>query len=177
MSYSFSNLSPADFEDLCRDLLGAELGVRFEAFGPGPDGGMDGRHAKGKRTIILQAKHYAGSNFHSLRSVMAKERRALSSVRISRYLLATSRPLTPGNKEDLSKTLGSVLASPADIYSHGDLNALLRKFPDIERAHIKLWLSSSSVLDRIVHAAARRFTEVTRDEIEAKVRVYAPIQV
>jgi len=173
MSYSFSNLSPADFEDLCRDLVGAELGIRFEAFGPGPDGGIDGRHAKGKRSIILQAKHYAGSSFHSLRSVMAKERRSLASVRMSRYLLATSRSLTPRNKEDLATTLGSMLAGRDDIFSHGDLNALLRKFPDIERAHIKLWLSSSAVLDRIVHAAARRFTEVTRDEIEAKVRVYA----
>jgi DNA polymerase III delta prime subunit len=174
MGYSFSNLSPADFEDLCRDLLGAEIGVRFEAFGPGPDGGMDGRHAKGKRTIILQAKHYAGSSFHSLRTVMAKERRSLASLRMSRYLLATSRALTPRNKEELASTLEPMLAEPGDIFGHGDLNASLRKFPDIERAHIKLWLSSSTVLDRIVHAAARRFTDVTRDEIEAKVRVYAP---
>jgi hypothetical protein len=42
----FGNLSPADFEDLVRDLVGRELGVRFEAFAAGPDGGMDGRHAK-----------------------------------------------------------------------------------------------------------------------------------
>ncbi len=48
MSYDFSNLAPADFEDLVRDLVGRELGIRFEAFGPGPDGGMDGRHAKGR---------------------------------------------------------------------------------------------------------------------------------
>ncbi|MET4037970.1 MULTISPECIES: restriction endonuclease [unclassified Bradyrhizobium] len=63
MPYEFGNLSPADFEDLARDLVGRELGVRFEAFAAAPDGGMDGRHAKGGAKIILQAKHYAGSTY------------------------------------------------------------------------------------------------------------------
>jgi hypothetical protein len=45
MPYGFENLSPADFEDLVRSLVGRELSVRFEAFAAGPDGGMDGRHA------------------------------------------------------------------------------------------------------------------------------------
>jgi hypothetical protein len=35
--------SPADFEDLVRDLIGQQLRVRFESFSAGPDGGMDGR--------------------------------------------------------------------------------------------------------------------------------------
>ena len=34
MTYSLASLSPADFEDLARDLLGLELACRFEAFGP-----------------------------------------------------------------------------------------------------------------------------------------------
>ena len=76
--YTFSSLSPADFEDLARDLIGAELGVRFEAFGAGPDGGMDGRHAKAGRTTILQAKHYAGSTFRALQRAMAEVPQALN---------------------------------------------------------------------------------------------------
>jgi hypothetical protein len=68
MPYEFGNLSPADFEDLARDLIGRELGVRFEAFAAGPDGGMDGRHAKGGAKAILQAKHYAGSPYAALKS-------------------------------------------------------------------------------------------------------------
>ena len=39
MNYTFMSLLPADFEDLARDLLGAELGVRFEGFTAGPAGG------------------------------------------------------------------------------------------------------------------------------------------
>jgi hypothetical protein len=66
MPYDFAGLSPADFEDLVRDLAGRELGCRFEAFAAGPDGGMDGRHAAGDRNTILQAKHYAGSTYASL---------------------------------------------------------------------------------------------------------------
>jgi hypothetical protein len=58
MSYNFSNLSPADFEDLVRDLVGQELGIRFESFGAGSDGGVDGRHATGEKSTVLQAKHY-----------------------------------------------------------------------------------------------------------------------
>ena len=45
---STKNLSPADFEELARDLVGRDQGVRFEAFAAGPDQGMDGRHAIGK---------------------------------------------------------------------------------------------------------------------------------
>ena len=31
MTYDFKNLSFADFEDLAHDLIGKEIGVRFEA--------------------------------------------------------------------------------------------------------------------------------------------------
>jgi hypothetical protein len=60
MSYALTTLSPADFEDLARDLASRELGDQFEAFAQGPDGGIDGRHATGGEAVILQAKHYAG---------------------------------------------------------------------------------------------------------------------
>ena len=66
MIYTFSSLSFADFEDLSRDLIGRRLGVRFEAFCQGADGGIDGRHAKGEDTTILQAKHYHRSGFSTL---------------------------------------------------------------------------------------------------------------
>lgn len=48
MAHTFGNLSYLDFEDLIRGLIGRELGVRFEAFCAGPDGGMDDRHALGR---------------------------------------------------------------------------------------------------------------------------------
>jgi DNA polymerase III delta prime subunit len=174
MAHNFSSLSYLDFEDLVRDLIGRELGVRFEAFCAGPDGGMDGRHAAGSNALtILQAKHYAGSSFSALRTEMTKARIAIEQVGPSRYLLASSRGLTPSNKAGLAKIVGPWLKNEADIFGATDLSDLLRKYPDVEQAHIKLWLSSSAVLERVINAARHAFTAITREEIEAKVRVYA----
>jgi energy-coupling factor transporter ATP-binding protein EcfA2 len=174
MTYDFKNLSYTDFEDLVRDLLGRELSVRFEAFCVGPDGGMDGRHAAASGTIILQAKHHASSRFSSLKTVMAKERSSIDKLRPSRYILATSRPLSPFNKSALARIIGPALKSDGDIFGPEDLNGLLRKFPDIEKANIKLWLASTAVLERVLNAASYALTAVTRDEIEAKLKIYAP---
>jgi DNA polymerase III delta prime subunit len=174
MTYSFSSLSHADFEDLSRDLVGRDLGLRFEGFGPGPDGGIDGRHAAAGEKIVLQCKHYAGSTFSSLSAAMRKERRSIDTLNPTRYILTTSRALTPTNKSTLSKIIGPSLRTEFDILGSADLNALIRKYPDIERANIKLWLSSTVILDRVVRAASYRFTAVSKEEIEAKVKVYAP---
>lgn len=171
--YDFTSLSPADFEDLCRDLIGREIGLQFEAFAAGPDGGMDGRHARGGLATLLQVKHYAGSSFAKLKAEMKRERPKIDVLSPDRYILATSRPLTPLNKGKLAAEIGPSLQSEGDIVGAGELNALLRKFSDIEKAHIKLWLSSSAVLDRVLHSAAHTVTAMTRAEIEAKVRVYA----
>lgn len=173
MTYTFSNLSPADFEDLVRDLIGNECGFRFEAFGPGPDGGMDGRHASAKGTAILQAKHYAGSTLAALKSSMKRERKAIDRLKPTRYILATSLSLSDKAKTELATTIGESLKSKADLLSKDDLNGLLRKFPETEKVHLKLWLSSTAVLERIVRAAFHEVTAILKAEIEAKVLVYA----
>lgn len=174
MAYDFASLSPADFEDLARDLVGRELGLRFEAFAAGPDDGADGRHSAGDESTILQAKHYVGSSFAALKASMKRERASIDRLSCSRYILATSRPLTPKNKRELSIIIGPSLQSEADIIGPRDLNALLRRWPEVEKSHIKLWLTGSAVLERVVRAAAHTFTKITRAEIEAKVRIYAP---
>lgn len=173
MAYDFSSLSPADFEDLCRDLIGRKLSIHFEAFAAGPDGGIDGRHAQGGPTTILQVKHYAGSTFAKLKAAMKRERVSIDTLSPDRYVLATSRPLTPPNKAKLAVEIGPSLKNEGDILGAGELNALLREFPDIQKAHIKLWLSSSAVLERVLHSASHTVNAITRAEIEAKVRVYA----
>ena len=174
MSYDFKNLGDADFEDLVRDLIGRELKIRFEAFGPGPDGGMDGRHSRGKAATILQAKHYARSQVRNLLARMKKERPSINRLKAKRYVLATSSSLSPANKAKLAAAIGPTLKQQGDIFSAEDLNGLLRKYPKVEKAHIKLWLSSTAVLERVTRAAAHAYAAITMDEIAAKVRVYAP---
>jgi|SRR5580700_897417 hypothetical protein len=115
MPYRFGNLSPADFEDLAHDLVGRELGVRFEAFVAGPDGGMDGRHAKGGAGIILQAKHYVGSTHAALKSEIRREGSSIDRLAPTRYVLATSRALTPTQKKELAALIGRSLQNEDEI--------------------------------------------------------------
>jgi DNA polymerase III delta prime subunit len=173
LTFSFDALSPADFEDLSRDLLGCELGVRFEAFGPGRDGGVDGRHAAAGDMTILQAKHYRLSDFDALARTMQKERASIDALTPNRYLLTTSRPLTPPNKDRLATIIGPSLQGTWDIFGNDDINGLLRKYPDLQKSHVKLWLSGAGVLERVLHAATHNFTSLTRDDIKAKLTVYA----
>ncbi len=132
MDYDFASLSHTDFEDLTHDLLGRELGVRFEAFPEGPDDGMDGRHASADGDIVLQAKHYHRSGFAALKSKMKKERQSIDTLRAKRYILVTSASLTPKNKSELAEIIGPSLQAQGDIFGPNDLNALLRRFHDIE---------------------------------------------
>ncbi len=172
MKYDFKTLSPADFEDLARDLVGAHLRVRLEGFGPGRDGGIDGRHAKNGANLILQAKHKASSTFSSLKSVMKRERKAIDRLMPKRYILATSQSLTPLKKTQLAKIIGSALKNSEDILGCTDLNDLLLHHPQIEEAHIKLWLSSTSVLKRLLKSSAFAYTAASREEMLDKLRVF-----
>ena len=153
MAYDFSSLSHSEFEDLARDLVGREIELRFEAFPEGPDDGMDGRHARADGSVVMQAKHYHGSGFAALKSKMTKERQSIDRLAPTRYILVTSAPLTPKNKNALAEIIGPSLQTPGDIFGPGDLNALLRKYPDIEKAHQKLWAQSTSVLQTVVTEA------------------------
>jgi DNA polymerase III delta prime subunit len=154
------------------------LGVRLEAFGPGPDGGIDGRHAEDDGNVVLQAKHYAGSSFSQLKTAMKKERASIDRLESGRYILATSRHLSPANKAALAAVIGTALLQESDILGQGDLNQLLHDHPEVEKAHLKLWLSSTAVLqtilDAIVNAGSHAFTASGKAEIAAKVKVYAP---
>ncbi|PNH89494.1 hypothetical protein C1M56_05580 [Vibrio diazotrophicus] len=173
MTYDFKNLSSADFEDLVLDLIGKEEGIRFEAFCAGPDDGIDGRHSHGSENIILQAKHYEGSSFSNLATIMKRERLSIDKLTPSRYILVTSCKLTPANKSKLSSIIGPSLKSKADILGPEDINGLLRKYPDILKSHIKLWLLGAGVLEQVLRAAAHTYAAITLNEIEHKVRVYA----
>lgn len=174
MAYDFKTLSPADFEDLARDLIGAQRGIPFEGFGPGPDGGVDGRHAAGGVNVVLQAKHKAGSTFASSKSAMKNERKSIDRIKPDRYILATSQSLTPNRESQLTEIIGPTLNNAGDIFGCTELNGILRRHVEIERAHIKLWLSSAAVLNRFLRSAAFAHTATSREEMLDKLRIFAP---
>ena len=115
------NLSPIDFEDLCRDIAQVETGQRFSAFGPGPDGGIDGRHSLGTGTVILQCKHYDGSTFSALKKAARKEMENIIELAPKRYLFFTSQSLTPKRSDDLSRIFGNVLLQSDDVWRREDI--------------------------------------------------------
>ena len=153
MAYDFSSLSHGEFEDLARDLVGREIELRFEAFPEGPDDGMDGRHARADGSVVMQAKHYRGSGFAALKSKMTKERQSID--RLARDALHPSDVCATYAKEQerVSRDHRPIAANAGRRFRPGDLNALLRKYPDIEKAHQKLWAQSTSVLQTVITEA------------------------
>ncbi|MBK6738361.1 MAG: hypothetical protein IPG64_10770 [Haliea sp.] len=61
-----------------------------------------------------------------------------------------------------------------DIYGLEDLNNLLGKFPDVEKGHYKLWISSTTVMERILHNAVTGRSGFVREQIERRARLFVP---
>jgi hypothetical protein len=151
--YDFKQLSSYDFEILVRDLLQEELGVTLESFKLGKDNGIDLRYIKDKsHAIIIQCKHYANSSFSTLKKAIKKERTKLNKLKFSRYILVTSIGLTPQNKDTLMSILKPYCKTTGDILGKDEVNNLISRFGNIEKKHYKLWLTSTNILEKIIHS-------------------------
>lgn len=179
-NYDFTSaLSPIDFERLSQDLLEADIGVRFENFREGRDQGIDLRYAPARirplgradifgqkpgirPEIIVQCKRY--SEYKDLKSVL-KSRELPKVVKLNpfRYVLTTSVSVSPQDADEIKEILSPFVVSTDDIYGRERLNALLAKHPEVERRHLKLWISSAGMLDSILNA---RTYCVSREEVE-----------
>jgi hypothetical protein len=158
--YAFDNISPLDFELLVRDLLQEELGERFESFCSGADEGVDLRHVKsGSNLIIVQCKHYANTPWDGLLRSYRSERGKIAVLNPQRYIAATSQRLTPSRKDSIIDAVRPYCKHPQDVLGREDLNNLLSRHPQVERAHFKLWLSSVPVLQKVLHSGI--FSEQT----------------
>ena len=164
--YDFHQLSPHDLEHLVRDLLQALWSERLESFKTGRDDGIDLRYASGPRNLIVQVKHYVRTGFASLIRDLKKEDAKIAALAPSRYVVVTSMPLSPANKDTIVDAVPSAPLVAADVFGQDDLNNLLGCHPAIEQRHSKLWLTSRAVLDKVLHNA-----EVTRSEFEVH-RIY-----
>lgn len=171
-NYTFTNLSPIEFEALCLDLIGTHLGYQFERFSEGADGGIDGRCITPQGDVILQAKRYEQTSFVSLEASVKKEAPKVKRLSPMRYVLATSVRLTPHRKDVLVKALNHPSATATDIFGAAELNGLLTQYPEVEKRNIKLWLTSSAVLERLLSRGTSVFTDLTHAEIKKKLAVF-----
>jgi DNA polymerase III delta prime subunit len=172
--YDFSGLAPSDFETLCRDLLEKALAIPLQSFTTGRDRGIDLRHAPTwQRDWIVQCKHYARSGYASLLSHLKnKELAKIEKLRPSRYIVATSVGLSPTNVDELFELLSPYCLSKHDIYGRDDLNAVLRRHPEIEQSHFKLWLTSEPVLSRVLHNDVFVQSWLTEEQIRQRLSLY-----
>ena len=172
--YDFRNLSPQDFEVLTRDLLQAEWNVAIEAFKTGRDGGIDLRYATSDGgSTIIQCKHYAASGFDKLLThLRVVERPKVERLKPRRYVVSTTVELTPLNKDAIVKALQPFVLDVRDVISAGDLEGLLARHPDVARANFKLWLTSTDVLERVLHNAELCHTDFAVDRIRRKLPLF-----
>lgn len=175
--YSFETLSPHDFEELSRDLLQEEWGVRLESFKSGRDKGIDLRYCRPdspqlKKTII-QCKHYARSGFSNLKSQLKlHELPKIQSLKPDEYVLTTSVKLSPPQKDELFELLTPFVKSPSDIYGKEDLNNLLGLHERVEQNHFKLWLPSTAVLQKLLHAGVFTQSALEIEEINRHLSMF-----
>lgn len=172
--YDFKSLSSQDFEELIRDLLQAEWKIALEAFRSGRDHRIDLRYAPaaGGATVI-QCKHYAGSGFAKLLAHLRDgELPKIGHLAPARYVVATSVSLTPGNKDEIVTALQPFVLSVRDAFGADDIEGLLSRHGDVERANFKLWLTSTSVLDRVLHNATLCQTDFEIDRLRRKLPLF-----
>ena len=170
-NYDFKILQPSEFESLSRDLIQAHCHIFLESFTDGRDRGIDFRYTTTKnKSIIVQVKRY--KDFESLYQQLKKEVHKVSKMNPQRYLISTSVGLTPMNKDKIKDLFGGYIKSTEDIIGRDDLNNLLGLYPEVEKKHYKLWLSSTIVLESILQKRIHHWAEFELDKIKTDIHLY-----
>ncbi|MBS1778727.1 MAG: restriction endonuclease [Bacteroidetes bacterium] len=173
LDYNFLILSPHEFENISRDLLQKKLSIFIESFTTGRDGGIDLRYSKNKaKKIIIQAKRY--KDYNSLYNHLKVEVAKVKKLSPDKYILTTSVGLTPNNKEEIKTLFSPYIKNTEGIIGKDDLNNLLGLYNDIERKYYKLWLSSTNILEKVLHSKIYNQSAFELEEIREQVKLYVP---
>ena len=178
-TYQFSQISDFEFESLCRDLLQAELGLPLELFAPGPDRGIDVRYIGAvngeQRTIVAQCKRWAEDSFSKLlRHLTQVEVAKIRKLAPERYILMTSVPLSPARKDKIVAAVQPWIRTPADVFGPDDISGLLARHEEVERRHIKLWLTSTEVLDALLNSGIATRGEGAIERAQRQLQLWVP---
>lgn len=104
MQYRLDVLNNKDFEDLTQALLEAELGISFQNFKSGKDGGIDLRYSENiENEIIVQAKHFLKSKFSDLKTALKEEKKKIDKLsnKPKRYIITTTLALNPSETNQI----------------------------------------------------------------------------
>ena len=178
-NYRFSEISPFEFEELCRDLLQEKYGITLELFAPGPDEGVDIRYIGPKDdenfNFIAQCKRWAEGDYASLISHLRRiELPKIEKLAPNKYALMTSVGLTKHRKEEIARILHPWIRSHGDIYGKDDISGLLARYSNVERRHIKLWLTSTEVLDALLNSDIFNRSQGEIEQATRNLRLWVP---
>jgi len=174
-NYSFSTLNDKEFEQIVKDLLNAKLNIGLQNFKSGKDAGIDLRFSSSKNnnSIVVQAKHYIGSQFPQLKHILlVKELGKIKKIKPDRYIVATSLPLSALQKDELKTGLSPFVLTSNDIIGQEDLNGYLSEFKEVEKRYFKLWFSSINVFNAIINNAIEGRTRYLLERISDKIKFY-----
>ncbi|HTD99017.1 MAG TPA: restriction endonuclease [Mucilaginibacter sp.] len=177
MHYPLEVLNDKEFEELSKDLLDLELSISLQLFKSGRDKGIDLRYAATtENEIIVQAKRYVRSTFSQLKSELAKEKNKMDRLikKPQRYILTTSLELNVAQSDELVKIMSPYIKTSQDVFGAERMMALISKFPTVESKYYKLWITSTTILNKILHNAALGRSEFVRKQILKKVSFYVP---
>lgn len=175
MSHNLEALTPFDFESLAKTVLDAELQISLEIYKGGKDQGVDLRHAwkDEARELIVQCKHTPGASIRSLRRQFAAEE--LPKVRKlgpSRYVIFTSAQLSRANKSGLRSDMAPYVLEDSDIYGRQQIEHFLDAHPEAVRSHLRLWLTSSSVLRAVLNQEVAMRSSDLLKKIESQLSIF-----
>jgi len=168
--YNFGNLSPYDFEQLIRDLLQSAEGIKLRSFAPGRDRGIDLRGWESRnpsRAIVVQCKHMMNSSWTNIKAIVKKEKLKLDQLKRKpgRYILAVTKSLTAENIDELFEILKPYCLTSDDILDVAAIEQLLSDNEAVLQRHYKLWITSTPILQRIVHAGIYNRSESYREQL------------
>jgi hypothetical protein len=169
--YDLTVFSPDEFEEFSRDLLQEKLGVFIESFKTGKDGGIDLRFGRDKsKKVIVQAKRY--KNYSSLMTNLKKEVSKVQKLNPSRYVITTTAGLSPHNKDVIRDLFAPYIDSTEDILGRNDLLNLLSQSSKVEEKYFKLWITSTTILNKVLHSKIYNQSKFELDEIKRQARIY-----
>lgn len=191
--YDFRCLSDNEFEDLVKDLCQAHFKIILQTYERGRDKGIDCRYLspmpelatlarvelptidERKNQLVVQCKHYFKSGFRKLyRDIQNSELKKIEQLKPENYILATTVEINPDGEEKLENLI-STICPRLEIWGRKAVNNLLGQNPEIERSHFKLWLTSTPVLERILHGRIFSQSDLETEEIQLKVSRYVHI--
>lgn len=170
MEYFLSKLNDREFESLSADIISTYLNLKVEKFKSGRDAGVDGRFWIGNKEGIIQCKHYWKTGYQGLiRKLKSEEVDKVKNLNPFKYVFFTSVPLSRKNKKEIFKIFSPFIKSESDIWGEDDINDFLsrQENQNIVEKNYKLWITSTQVLDILLHNAIKGRSESTIKEIES----------